>query len=113
MHKKLGYWVGILLVSSLPLLAAAQGQSASTPAQPQPETAPASMSKAEIKAQQKAARKAERKQARQIKNAELKKLQQNGYGPQAAPNQYPENVLNAERRSAGQRVAPAAPASSQ
>ncbi|WP_227747126.1 hypothetical protein [Paraburkholderia franconis] len=105
----------------MPFAAQAQAELASAPVQRTPDTAAvaASASKAESKADSKAQkqalkaqRQAERKQARQVRNTELKKLQRNGYGPQAAPEQYPENLLNAERKSAPQKATPAVPASS-
>lgn len=114
MHQCSRQWVAALLISALPLVAAAQGVAASAPVQSQPDTTAASASKADSKAQKqalKAQRKAERKQARQVRDAELQNLQRNGYGPQAAPDQYPENLLNAERKSAPQKAAPAVPAS--
>lgn len=118
-HKNSRHWLAALLISIMPLAAQAQAELASAPAQGTPDTAAAaavaSASKADSKAQKqalKAQKKAERKQARQIRNAELNTLQRNGYGPQAAPEQYPENLLNAERKVAPQKAAPASPASS-
>ncbi|SIT37873.1 conserved exported hypothetical protein [Paraburkholderia piptadeniae] len=116
-HKDSRRWLAVLLISVMPLAAQAQAEFASAPAQEKPDTAAtaASSSKADSKAQKqalKAQRQAERKQARQIRNAELKNLQRNGYGPQAAPDQYPENLLNAERKSAPQKAVPLSPASS-
>ena len=55
--------------------------------------------------------KAARKQARQAKNAQLKSLEQRGYGPSADPNQYPENLRNAEKNAGQPKQAPSAPAS--
>ncbi|WP_244744384.1 hypothetical protein [Paraburkholderia terricola] len=118
-HRCSRQWVAGLLISAMPLVAQAQGVVASAPMPSQPDMTPASASKADskaqkqaLKAQREAQRKAERKQARQVRNAELQNLQRNGYGPQAAPDQYPENLLNAERKSAPQKAAPAVPASS-
>ena len=111
MHQGTRHWVAALLISAVPLVPQAQGEVASAPEQPWP----ASASKTDSKAQKqvlKAQKKAERKQARQARNAELKNLERNGYGPQAAPDQYPENLLDAQRKSAPQKAAPAAPASS-
>jgi hypothetical protein len=108
-------WVAALLISMVPLVAEAQGEMASAPAQPKPDIATASASKADNKAQKQALKdqkKAERKQARQVRNAELKNLERNGYGPQAAPDQYPENLLNAESRSTPRKAVPAGTASS-
>ncbi|WP_245747089.1 DUF4148 domain-containing protein [Paraburkholderia lycopersici] len=49
----------------------------------------------------KAQRKEARKQARAQRNAELKKLEKNGYNPAAGndPN-YPNDIQNAERKAA-------------
>ena len=91
MQVKSTVWVGALLAASLPIMVFAQDQQASTPA-PAPVT----------KAQAKAARKAQSKQAREAKNAELKKLEQNGYGPQATPQDYPQNLIHAEHKAANQ-----------
>ena len=115
MRKGSRHWVAALLISAVPLVAEAQGEMASAPAQSKPDTATASTSRADSKAQKQALKeqqKAERKQARQVRNAELKNLERNGYGPQAAPDQYPENLLNAERKSAPQKAIPVGPASS-
>lgn len=91
-------------ILSLPFLAAAQGQRTSSsevaPPQVQPSSAP--LTKAEARAKAHAERKEAAHQRRQVKNAELKKLQDNGYGPQANPEQYPENLTNAERKAAAQ-----------
>jgi hypothetical protein len=103
--------VGVILVATLPYLAFAQQQPASAPSQSGTIGHPASTSKAEIRAQQKADRKAARKQARQAKNAQLKSLEQRGYGPSADPNQYPENLRNAEKNAGQPKQAPSAPAS--
>jgi hypothetical protein len=114
-HQCSRQWVAALVISAMPFMAAAQGVAASAPVQAQLDTTPASASKADRNAQMqalKAQRKAERKRARQVRNAELQNLQRNGYGPQAAPEQYPENLLNAERKSAPQKSVPAVPASS-
>ena len=115
MHQGTRHWVAALLISAVPLVPQAQGEVASAPAQSAPDTPQASASKTDSKAQKqvlKAQKKAERKQARQARNAELKNLERNGYGPQAAPDQYPDNLLDAQRKSAPQKAAPAAPASS-
>lgn len=103
--------VGVILVATLPYLAFAQQQPASAPGQSGTIGHPASTSKAEIRAQQKADRKAARKQARQAKNAQLKSLEEQGYGPSADPNQYPENLRDAEKNAGRHKQAPAAPAS--
>jgi hypothetical protein len=99
-------------IVSLPFLAVAQEHGASssdvTAAQVQPSSAP--LTKAEARSKARAERKEAARQRRQAKNAELKKLQDNGYGPQANPEQYPENLTNAERKTAPQS-GPSVPAS--
>ncbi|WP_051889015.1 hypothetical protein [Caballeronia sordidicola] len=102
---------GVILIATLPYLAFAQQHAASAPSQSGTIDHPASMSKPELRAQQKADRKAARKQARQAKNAQLKSLEQQGYGPSADPNQYPENFRNAEKNARQQKQAPSPPAS--
>jgi hypothetical protein len=57
-------------------------------------------SKATAKAQRKAARKA----ARTKKNAELKDLEKNGYQPGGDQNNYPQNLQNAEKKSAAAKA---------
>ena len=96
MQVKSTVWVGALLAASLPIMVLAQDQPASTPV---PVT----------KAQAKAARKAQSKQAREAKNAELKKIEQNGYGPQATPQDYPQNLIRAEHKAANQDAASSPP----
>lgn len=49
---------------------------------------------------QKAQRKADRKAARAKKNAELKDLEKNGYNPAGDQTNYPQNIQNAEKKSA-------------
>lgn len=59
-------------------------------------------SKAQVKAQRKAAR----KQSRAQRNAELKKLEDNGYNPgQSNDANYPQGLQNAEKKAAGQQPA--------
>lgn len=49
----------------------------------------------------KAQRKEARKEARERKNAELKKLEKNGYNPATANDaNYPNDIQNAERKAA-------------
>ncbi|WP_154678057.1 hypothetical protein [Paraburkholderia nodosa] len=115
MRKLVVQCIGTAILS-LPFLAVAQEQGPSSPdvasAQVQPASAP--LTKAEARAKSRAERKEAARQRRQLKNAELKKLQDNGYGPQANPEQYPENLTNAERKTAPQsRPAAPAPASGQ
>jgi hypothetical protein len=53
---------------------------------------------------QKAQRKAERKAARAKKNAELKELEKNGYQPGGDQLNYPQNIQNAEKKSAADKA---------
>lgn len=53
-------------------------------------------------AQQKASKKAARKANRAQKNAELQKLEKNGYNPGTDQANYPENIQNAEKKANGQ-----------
>jgi hypothetical protein len=57
------------------------------------------MSKQEMKAQKKADRKARRAK----KNAELSKLEKNGYSPAGSQTNYPQNLQNAEQKANGQK----------
>jgi hypothetical protein len=113
MKKLVTHYISATILS-LPFLAVAQEHGASGPdvtaAQVQPSSAP--LTKAEARAKASAERKKAARQRRQVKNAELKKLQDNGYGPQANPEQYPENLTKAERKTAPQSK-PAEPASGQ
>lgn len=56
---------------------------------------------------QKAQRKADRKAARAKKNAELKDLEKNGYHPGGDQINYPQNIQNAEKKSAVEKPKPA------
>jgi len=56
------------------------------------------------KAAQKAQRKADRKAARAKKNAELKDLEKNGYQPGGDQTNYPQNIQNAEKKSAAEKA---------
>jgi hypothetical protein len=47
-------------------------------------------------------RKAGRKANRAQKNAELDKLEKNGYKPTANQSNYPDNIQNAEKKASGQ-----------
>jgi hypothetical protein len=47
-------------------------------------------------------RKADRKANRAQKNAELDKLEKNGYKPTANQSDYPNNIQNAEKKANGQ-----------
>jgi hypothetical protein len=60
-------------------------------------------SKEEMKAQ----KKAERKARRAKKNAELSKLEKNGYNPAGNQTNYPQNLQNAQQKAAGQKPASA------
>ncbi|MFM0398219.1 hypothetical protein [Paraburkholderia aspalathi] len=57
------------------------------------------MSKQEMKAQKKADRKARRAK----KNAELSKLEKNGYNPAGDQTNYPQNLQNAQQKANGQK----------
>jgi hypothetical protein len=57
------------------------------------------MSKQERKAQKKADSKARRAK----KNAELSKLEKNGYNPSGDQSNYPQNLQNAQQKAAGQK----------
>src|SRR5579864_7167814 len=48
---------------------------------------------------QKTQKKVERKARREKKNAELKKLEKNGYAPAGDQHNYPQNIQNAEKKS--------------
>jgi hypothetical protein len=61
-------------------------------------------SKAAAKAQRKADRKADRKAARAKKNAELKDLEKNGYQPGGDQTNYPQNLQDAEKKSAAEKA---------
>ena len=56
------------------------------------------------KQEQKAQRKAARKAARAKKNAELKDLEKNGYQPGGDQTNYPQNIQNAEKKSAAAKA---------
>lgn len=59
----------------------------------------AALSKHEIKAQ----KKADRKARRATKNAELSKLEKNGYNSSGNRANYPQNLQNAQQKAAGQK----------
>jgi hypothetical protein len=82
--------VSIVAAGVMPSVAAAQsaGTAASTPKQVQ-------------KAQRKAARKANRAQ----KNVELSTLKKNGYNSASDQTNYPQNIQNAEQKSAAAKAA--------
>ncbi|WP_124832300.1 hypothetical protein [Burkholderia sp. Bp9031] len=102
--KKLVLLYIVSTIAAIPIFAMAQQHPSSgadgEAAQLQLASAP--LTKAQARAKARAERKEARRQARQARNAELQGLQKNGYGPQASPEQYPENLLNAERKSARQ-----------
>jgi hypothetical protein len=102
-------------VRALLILTAATCMSSVTPAFSQaPATPPAGNSaqaspmstqpeaSATTPAQQRAAKKAARKANRAQKNAELQKLEKNGYNPSASQNDYPEDIQKAEKKANGQ-----------
>jgi hypothetical protein len=96
----------VILIAAICLSSPAFSQSSATPptgntAQAAPTgTQPAAS--ATTPAQQKAARKTARKASRAQRNAELQKLEKNGYNPSANENDYPENIQNAEKKANGQ-----------
>jgi hypothetical protein len=53
---------------------------------------------------QKAQKKAARKAARAKKNAELKDLEKNGYQPGGDQTNYPQNIQDAEKKSAAEKA---------
>ncbi len=81
-----------LSLLSLPML---QAHAATTDAG----ASDSAMSKQELKAQKKADRKARRAN----KNAELSKLEKNGYNPAGNQTNYPQNLQNAQQKAAGQK----------
>ncbi|HYS66609.1 MAG TPA: hypothetical protein VEN30_22740 [Paraburkholderia sp.] len=81
-----------LSLLSLPML---QAHAATTDAG----ASDSAMSKQELKAQKKADRKAHRAN----KNAELSKLEKNGYNPAGNQTNYPQNLQNAQQKAAGQK----------
>ena len=58
-----------------------------------------------LKQTQKAERKAARKAARANKNADLKKLEQNGYKPGSDRTDYPQDIQDAEKKTAAGKEA--------
>jgi hypothetical protein len=92
-------------VFSLFLISAAQAQPASDQATTTEGSANAS------KQAQKAQKKADRKARREKKNAELSKLEKNGYNPSGDQLRYPQNVQNAEKKANPQGAGVAGPSS--
>ena len=80
-------------------------------AQPASDAAGSTVGADSSKQAQKAQKKAEKKARREKKNAELKKLEQNGYNPSGDQLRYPQNVQNAEKKANGQGAGAATPAS--
>jgi hypothetical protein len=78
--------VTVTAVSFMLMAAQAEAQTASSDT---------SMSASPTKAQRKEAR----KQARAHKNAELKKLEQNGYNPSRNNVNYPDDIQKAEKKA--------------
>jgi hypothetical protein len=68
------------------------------------QTAASDMCASATKQEQKAQRKAARKAARAKKNAELKDLEKNGYQPGGDQTNYPQNIQNAEKKSAAEKA---------
>ena len=81
-----------LSLLSLPML---QAHAAATDA----DASDSATSKQEMKAQKKADRKARRAK----KNAELSKLEKNGYSPAGTQTSYPQNLQNAQQKASGQK----------
>ena len=85
----------LMIGSAAPVFAQSSGGASDSAAA----AAPATPASATTKAQRKAAR----KQARAKKNAELKKLEANGYNPSRNDPNYPTDLQNAEKKAgAGQ-----------
>jgi hypothetical protein len=80
-------------------------------AQPASEQAAVATGSSASTQSQKAQRKAERKARRAKKNAELNKLEKNGYNPAGDQLRYPQNVQNAEKKSNSQGTGITTPAS--
>lgn len=64
--------------------------------------APSDMGASMTKTQTRAAHKQARKAHRAAKNAELSKLEKNGYNPSASDPTYPNNLQNAEKKAGAQ-----------
>src|ERR1700760_2285846 len=77
---------------SLPITSQAQGAASDS-------AAGSAVSKQDMKAQKQADRKARRAK----KNAELSKLERNGYNPGGNQTNYPQNLQNAQQKAAGQK----------
>ena len=77
------------------------------------EQASPSMSASTPKQVAKAQRKAARKARREKKNAELKALEKNGYRESGNQDNYPQNLMDAERKAAASKSATPAPVSGQ
>ncbi|WP_250476090.1 DUF4148 domain-containing protein [Caballeronia sp. GAFFF1] len=88
----------------LSLLSVAQAQPASDQASTMDNSATSTQA-------QKATKKAERKARREKKNAELSKLEKNGYNPSGDQLRYPQNVQNAEKKANPQGPGVVVPAS--
>lgn len=86
-----------LIGAAAPVFAQTAASAPDATAQAAPASQP--LTKAEQKKQARAKRKAERKAARAKKNAELKKLEQNGYNPSLSDPNYPQNLQNAEKKA--------------
>jgi uncharacterized caspase-like protein len=79
---------GFLSLAALPAHAATEDAA----------TSDATISKQEAKAR----KKAERQARRAKKNAELSKLEQNGYRPNGSQTDYPQNIQKAQQKASGQ-----------
>lgn len=82
----------IAATASFGIVSVAFAQTAATPDTTAPMT----------KTQTKAAHKQARKAHRAAKNAELSKLEKNGYNPSASDPTYPNNLQSAEKKAAAQ-----------
>ncbi|MGF6370892.1 hypothetical protein OKW40_003642 [Paraburkholderia sp. RAU6.4a] len=89
------FFVSASLALSLISIAALQAHAATTDA----DASDSVTSKQEMKAQ----KKAESKARRAKKNAELSKLEKNGYNPAGNQSNYPQNLQNAQQKATGQK----------
>ena len=89
------FFVSASMSLSLLSLTALQAHAATTDAN----ASESVTSKQEMKAQ----KKAESKARRAKKNAELSKLEKNGYNPAGNQSNYPQNLQNAQQKAAGQK----------
>ncbi|QBR03411.1 DUF4148 domain-containing protein [Paraburkholderia pallida] len=100
--SKNGFFV--LLTSTAMLMTAATHVMAQDPQASASGAVPSSEAPS-TKAQRKQARKEARKQARAKTSAEMKSLQGAGYQPMQTPTDYPQNLLNAEKKAGAAKAA--------